>query len=242
VLRGVGTLTWARRTHGRLTPLDRVALIAQGMRRMLPRGSRLGAALDLDTYRPPDSPLAREAEELCGEASSPATEMHCYRCHLWGVAIGRAERLGFDEEALYVASLTHDLGLTERFRGHDPQAACFTLDSASVARALLADDPRADLVAEAIILHVNAHVPRTAGAEAYLLEVAAALDVTGYRVRDVESGTRAAILRRHPRRAFKEEFAAAMDDEVRLHPESRPAFFTKYLGFKRMIERAPFES
>lgn len=31
-----------------------------------------------------------------------------------------------------------------------------------------------------------------------------------------------------------------MRDEVRIHPHSRPAFFTKYVGFTRMIERAPF--
>ena len=242
MLRGVGTLDWAGRTHGRLSRRDRLELLAQGVRRMLPRGSRLGAALDVDGYRPPDSRLAREAEELCREASSLAVEMHCHRCNLWGVAIGRAEHVGFDEEALYLASLTHDLGLTERFRGHDPLAACFSLDSASAARALLAGDPRADAVAEAITLHLNAHVPRSHGPEAYLLQVAAALDVTGYRIRDVERRTRDAILGLHPRRAMKEEFAGLMDGEVELHPDSRPAFFTKHLGFKRMIERAPFDA
>lgn len=239
----VGTLEWARRTHGRLSRRDRIAYVVLGARRMLPRqGRRLGAALDLDAYRPPDTPAAREAEEACREASSPALEMHCHRCHLWGVAIGAAEGLEYDEEAFYVAALTHDLGLTERFRGHDPQAACFSVDSASAARELLAGDPRTDVVAEAITLHLNAHVPLSLGPEAYLLQVGAALDVTGYRFGDVERGTRALVLDRHPRHSMKEEFARLMDEEVRIHPDSRPAFVTKRLGFKRMIERAPFAS
>jgi hypothetical protein len=240
----VGTLEWARRTHGRLSRRDRVALLVQGARRMMPRRGRLDAALDLDGYRPPDSAAAREAEEVCREASPPAIEEHCYRCHLWGVVVGRAERLAFDEEALYVASLTHDLGLTERFRGHDPAAACFSLDSASAARELMArhrwEPPRSEAVQEAITLHLNAHVPLGQGSEAYLLQLGAALDVTGYRFGDVDRETRRAILDRHPRRAMKEEFVRLMREEVGLHPDSRPAFFTKRVGFTRMIERAPF--
>ena len=245
----VGTLEWARRTNGRLSARDKVALLAQGVRRqaqaMLPRlGSKARAVLDVDGYRPPDSPAAGEAEEVCREASSAALEAHCYRVHLWGMAIGHHEEVDFDEEALYVASLTHDLGLTERFRGHDPEAACFSLDSASASRALVAPhdwpEERADAVAEAIILHLNAAVPLSRGPEAYLLQIGAALDVTGFRLRDIERDTRAAVLGAHPRHGMKAEFVSLMDDEVRIHPDSRPAFFTKRVGFKRMIERAPF--
>jgi hypothetical protein len=160
------------------------------------------------------------------------------------VAIAGEEGVEYDEEAFYVAALTHDLGLTERFRGHDPRAACFSLDSAAAARDVVArhewPGPRADTVAESITLHLNAHVPPALGAEAYLLQLGAAVDVTGYRFGDVERGTRSAILDRHPRHSMKEEFARLMDEEVRVHPDSRPAFFTQRLGFKRMIERAPF--
>jgi predicted HD phosphohydrolase len=238
----VGTLEWARQTHGRLSARDRVALLLQGVRRSLPRGSRLGAALDLDAYRPPDTPTAREAEEVCREASSPAIEAHCFRTHLWGVAIAGEEGVGYDEEAFYVAALTHDLGLTDRYRGHDPDAACFSLDSASAAAELLAGDPRTDTIAEAITLHLNAHVSLDQGSVAYLLQLGAAIDVTGYRFGDIERDTRRAILERHQRLAMKEEFKRLMDREVEEHPDSRPAFFTKRVGFKRMIERAPFES
>jgi hypothetical protein len=142
VASGVGSLEWARRTHGRLSARDRAALIAGGARRqarsMLPLlGVRPAAALDLDGYRPPDTAAAREAEEACREASPPFLKEHCYRTHLWGVTIARAEGVEHDEEAFYVAALTHDLGLTDGYRGHDPEAACFSLDSASGARELV---------------------------------------------------------------------------------------------------------
>lgn len=247
---GVGSLDWARRTHGRLSRRDRLTLLAQGARRqaqaLMPRlGSRARAVLDVDAYAPPDSAVAREAEELCREVSPPFLEAHCFRVNLWGLAIGIDEAVEFDEEALYVGSLTHDLGLTERFRGHDPEAACFSLDSVSGMRELVEprgwDRPRADTVAEAITLHLNAAVPLSQGPEAYLLQIGAAIDVTGFRLRDVDRATRDAVLAAHPRQGMKTEFVSLMHREIREHPDSRPAFFTKRTGFGGMIERAPFD-
>jgi hypothetical protein len=146
---------------------------------------------------------------------------------------------------LYIASLTHDLGLTERYRGHDPDAACFSLDSASACGELVErhgwERGRGEAAREAITLHLNAHVSPSDGPEAYLLQLGAALDVTGYRFGDVDRSTRSAVLARHPRHGMKSEFRALMDREVAEHPDSRPAFFTKRLGFKGMIERAPFD-
>lgn len=247
---GVGSLEWARRTHGRLGARDRAELIAQGVRRqaqiMRARlGPRGAAVLDLDAYRPPDSAAAREAEDLCREASPPVLEEHCHRTHLWGVVLGREEGLDWDEEAFYVAALTHDLGLVDRFRGHDAQAACFSLDSASAARELVERHDwaggRSETVQEAITFHLNAAVPVANGTVAYLLALGAALDVTGFRFTEVEPATRAGIVARHPRHGMKREFRALMDEEVVRHPDSRPAFFTKRLGFKVMIDRAPFD-
>jgi hypothetical protein len=247
----VGSLEWARRTRGRLSARDRAELIAQGVRRqarvLLPRlGSRTAAALDLDAYRPPDTPAARAAEEACREASPRFLEEHCHRVNLWGVAIGRKEGIDFDEEAFYVAALTHDLGLTDSYRGLENQLYAFEVHSgvgaSGVVESFQWSRDRSDVLREAILLHVNPRVPPSQGAEAYLLQVAAALDVTGFRFRDIEAVTRASIVTQHPRRRMKDGFKALMDEEVVRHPDSRAAFFTKWLGFKRMIEHAPFDS
>jgi hypothetical protein len=250
VASGVGSLEWARRTHGRLSARDQAELIAQGVKRQAQAmraklGSSGGAVLDLDAYRPPDTPTAREAEELCREASPPLLEEHCHRTHLWGVVLGREGELDWDEEAFYVAALTHDLGLTDAYRGHDPEAACFSLDSASGARELVERHSwgggRSEVVQEAITLHLNADVPQSKGSEAHLLQLGAALDVTGFRFGDVDRATRDAILARHPRHGLKEGFKELMDEELVRHADSRPAFFTKRLGFRGMIDRAPFD-
>ena len=216
---GVGSLAWARRTRGRLGRRDRAELIAQGVRRqarmLLPglRG-RAAATLDVDGYRPPDSAACREADELCREAASSAIDQHSHRVNLWGVVIARHERLDLDEEAHYVASLTHDLGLTERFRGHEPDAGCFSVDSAAACRDLVGrhgwERGRSVRAQESITFHLNAAVPLARGAEAYLLQVAAALDVTGYRFGEVARTTREEILARHPRHGMKAEFTALM--------------------------------
>jgi hypothetical protein len=100
---------------------------------------------------------------------------------------------------------------------------------------------RTDTVAEAIVLHLNAAVPLEQGPEAYLLQIGAALDVTGFRMRDVDRATRQAILAAHPRQRMKDGFVELMDRELRDHPHSRPAFFTRWVGFRRMIRRAPFD-
>lgn len=245
---GVGSLEWARRTQGRLSARDRAVLIAQGVRRqarsLLPRlGSRGQAALDVDGYRPPDSAAAREAEQACREASPPFLEEHCYRVNLWGVAIGAEERIDFDEELLYVAALTHDLGLTEDYRGVENELYAFEVHSSSAACGIAFrwSRDRSDSLEEAILLHLNPYVPLSQGPEAHLLQLGAALDVTGFRSRDVARGTRAAIIARHPRHRMKDGFKALMDEEVVRHPDSRAAFFTKWLGFKGMIGRAPFD-
>ena len=246
----VGTLEWVRRTGGRLSARDKAELVAQGVRRLAselrPAGlslrGRARATLDLDAYRPPDTRSAREAEELCREVSSPCIEAHCHRTHLWAVVLGRHGGIEWDEEALYVACLLHDLGLTERYAGHDPGAGCFTLDSAAGAREALGvwARERVDLVAEAITLHVNAFVPLGRGAEAHLLQLGAALDVTGMRAGEVERATREAVVARHPRHGMKREFTRLMERQVERYPDSRAAFFTRRLGFRGMIRRAPF--
>jgi hypothetical protein len=246
----VGTLDWARRTGGRLSARDKAELVVQAVRRqaseLLPRRFRLrdaaAASLDVGGYQPPDTASAREAEELCREASGACLEEHCHRTHLWGVVLGRHERLEWDEEGFYVACLLHDLGLTERYAGHDPNAGCFTLDSASGARDVVGGWPpeRADAVAEAITLHTNALVPLDHGVEAYLLQLGAAVDVTGMRFGEVERATRDAIVAHHPRHEMKAEFVSLMKDQAERNPDSRAAFFTKRLGFARLIARAPF--
>ena len=67
-----------------------------------------------------DTMVAKAANELALSASPPYLYNHAVRTYLFGALIGRATKVKFDEELLYLACVLHDLGLTKRFMGNRP--------------------------------------------------------------------------------------------------------------------------
>ena len=131
----LGGLAWARRTGGRLTRSERARLLGEIARGQavnlagriklalghLPAGAR---EIDAAGFEPPDSALAREAEQACAE--QPATIAgHSYRTWMFGLALAALDRAELDPELFYCASLLHDFGIVEPTAGRD-----FTLASA----------------------------------------------------------------------------------------------------------------
>ena len=249
-----GTIAWGERSGGELNTADRLRYIAQGVALQLKATSmgaraRLGIAPErLDGVelpeRPPDSKLAREAEEHCRELSSPSLLNHCLRTWLWGELLARRDRLRYDEELFFVASLLHDLGLTDDFQGRPPSPPCFAVQGAVAARDwALAHDcerDRADRLANAISLHVNSRVTRREGIEEHLLAAGAAFDVIGSRRRELATPLVASALARHPRLGFKREMNERSRTAARRGPRTRVALGYR-LGFERLIHAAPFE-
>jgi hypothetical protein len=245
---GVGTLTWGRRTGGRLSFADRLSLLGQAVALQLEaRARRRGTAPSpataaLAARRPPDTAMARRAEAWCREASPPFLVNHCLRAFAWGRLIAAHDRVAFDEEALYVACLLHDLGLTERAAPADP-VVCFGVSGGEAARAALlgAGWPaeRVDLVAEAICLHLNVRVGLRHGPVAYLVRAGSAFDVIGARYRALPPAAVEAVLASHPRLGFKREMEVAAR-RYGLRPGSRLEFLFRRLGFGRLIAAAPF--
>jgi hypothetical protein len=245
---GVGTLAWGRRGGGRLSLADRLALLGQAVALQFDAWARRRgagpspAAVDLAARRPPDTAVARRAEAWCREASPPFLVNHCLRAFAWGRLIAAHDRVAFDEEALYVACLLHDLGLTERGAPVAP-VVCFGVSGGEAARAALlgAGWPveRVDLVAEAICLHLNVRVSLRHGPIAYLVRAASALDVIGARRGALPPAAVEAVLAAHPRLGFKREMEAAAR-RYGLRPGSRLEFLFRRFGFGRLIAAAPF--
>jgi hypothetical protein len=132
----VGTLDWATRTGGRLSLRDRLQLVAQGLLiesrswpdrflRRLDVGRDRLAKIDLDQLRIPDSLACRDAERLCAEQTPPVVLVHSQRSYVWGTILAAHDRISFDEELLWIASLLHDLGFVDR--GATAKPECFTL-------------------------------------------------------------------------------------------------------------------
>jgi HD superfamily phosphodiesterase len=250
---GFGSLAWGERTGGELGIADRLRYLAQGAALQISSMSalmrhRLGLAPEaLDgvelPQRPPDSRLAREAEELCRELSSPSMLNHCLRVYVWASLLGSRDRLRYDDELLYVASALHDLGLTDDYaaRGGVP---CFAVQGALAARDWSlehgCDHARAGRIADAISLHINPRVRVKEGVEAHLLTAGAAFDVIGTRYWELGRPLVSATVERHPRLGFKREMDERSRAAARRGPRTRVALGYR-LGFGRLIARAPFE-
>jgi hypothetical protein len=244
----VGTWDWAAETGGALRRQDRIRLVLQGVSARLARApgqwrSRiLGEHASLTLSDPPDSVLAREAEERVRELSSPALYGHCARTWAFATLFAQRDRVAHDPELLYLACMLHDLGLTEPHWARDAQAKCFAVEGARAAHALVhehgAGEDRARKVAEAISLHLNITVPARLGAEAQLLSKGFSLDVVGRRLHQIAPAATASVDRRWPREGFADELATATTKQARLRGGSRSALLHK-LGFVKLIEGNP---
>jgi hypothetical protein len=235
----IGTLCWLDQTGGKLAFFDRLRFTAQALfRRKLPIAPRRS----VDEILPPDSPVVREAMKLCVGASEPWLVNHCLRSYFFARLLDDGAKK-FDDEALFVGLLLHDLGLTEkhRLRGKDQQ--CFTSVGAKAAERL-ADrngwsDKRALLVAQAISLHLNVTVGDEFGREAQLLRIGSGADVAGLGLRQLDREQIAAVVGKHPRLGLKDRLLEPLRIEVRERPDCRIAFLVRSLQFDEMILRAP---
>jgi hypothetical protein len=249
---GYGTLSWARARGGSLTLRESVREIAKGVRVLVPTlpmqiRQRLGFrnprafAYDLEKLPVPDSAFARQAEELCREASPPIFVEHCFRTYAWGMILAAADGLRPDVELFWVASLLHDLALTERFRSYAPMP-CFGARAGILAVDWARDrgwtEARCATLGDAISLHLNTTVPAEHGPEAQLLHAGAGLDVIGLRHWDVAPETIAEVLRRHPRHGMKTAGYPAFVRES--HSRTRASLLQHWLCFGALVRHAPF--
>ncbi|HEY0391596.1 MAG TPA: HD domain-containing protein [Solirubrobacterales bacterium] len=247
---GVGSWEWAQRTGGRLGRADRAELLRQGVLAQL---SRLPAALrrpvigdgsDLSLPQPPDTALARQAEDRVRELSKPALYGHCLRTWAFAALFARRDRVGHDEELLYLACVLHDLGLTEAHDRRDPSAACFAVEGARAAHALLCEhrepEERARTVAEAISLHLNIDVPDRYGPEAVLLSKGVTLDVVGRRLERLPAAAVSEVAAKWPRQGSGALLAADTKRQAEVRPQSRAALLHR-LGFGKLVSANPLD-
>lgn len=222
----LGGLAWTRRTGGALTGRERRRLLGEIVRTQgtyvagrlklatgrVPRGD-----LDVD-LRPPDSVLARDAEEACRE-QSPAIIGHSYRTWIFGNGLAALDRVPLDRERFYVACLLHDHGIDAPVVGED-----FTIRSAARAAAIGADAE----VQDAITVHSTpgATVARD-GALGTYVGAGAILDLGGLRLWDLPRGFVEGTVEAHPREGVIGAVSALIRAEVRLNPRSRFALLRR---------------
>jgi hypothetical protein len=206
----IGTIEWCRRTNGILGRGERARFLAAVVLRsarvapqlLAGRGGKRGSGPDPSQLTPPDTPFAREVVEACADLDPMIVE-HGYRSYLFGRALGIAEGIECDQEALFAATMFHDYAFMTMDSLTDE---CFTLAGAEVAAQALESSPLSEAerhdVLDAITLHLNPTVSPERGAIQYLAHDGIVLDVLGLRSGELDGDGVRRTADRHPRHGF----------------------------------------
>lgn len=201
--------------------------------------------------RIPDSKLAREATELVRDVSSPLVYHHALRSYVFAELIGRARGLTYDSEVLYLGTVLHDLGLTERFEG----ALRFEVDGANAARDFLVQRgaPRQTVsrVWDAVALHTSVGIAEHKEPEVALTHLGISVDVVGNGAELVGHEHLAGVVAAFPRLAFKRDFVQVLCGVIQRKPHTTFGNFLSDVGqrhlpgfrpldFCEALEGAPF--
>ena len=226
----IGTVEWCRRTDGILGRGERARFVAATVlqsarvapRMLLGRGGS-GAGPDPGRLTPPDTPFARELVEACAELDPMLVE-HGYRSYLFGRALGEAEGVECDEEALFSATMLHDWAFMDM---DELDGECFAWAGAKAAEQILASSPLSESerhdVLDAICLHLNPAVPPAQGPVQHLAHDGIAVDVLGMRAGELDrEGVRRAF-ERHPRHGFTARGEKLMRSHGKRVPRCRSA-------------------
>lgn len=188
----------------------------------------------------PDTPLAKAAYELARELSPDFLLFHAARSWGFGAVFGARDRLSFDREALFVAAILHDLGVTN---AHAQNDGSFEWVGARAAMSFCSThhvtSDRCKLIGDAIALHASVGIAPGHSAEAALVHFGAGCDVLGLRIDEVPPEMRRAILERWPRDEFKKRFPPLLIAQAELKPRSHIAGHIG-LGFAKRVAAAPF--
>jgi hypothetical protein len=246
----LGSIGWTERTGGVLSTRDCLTLarpllheelgILAGLLAMALRvhpGRR--ATIEPERLAPPDSALARHAQEVAEELLTSVLRNHSHRAYAWAAAIAARRGITFDRELLFVAAMFHDTGLPSPVPHVD-----FTVHSAAVARefadrhGLPAD--RQEVVTNAIAMHHTPGVGLESGPEAFLMSAGAAVDVFGARINEIPDAVRRRVVEQFPRVGFKREFAAVWRAEAKQVPRGRAWYLHRFALTDLSIRMTPF--
>jgi hypothetical protein len=247
LLRDIGTIEWARRTNGILGRGERARFMAATVlasARLLPSllvGHRTspGSAIDPTLLTPPDTPFARNVVEVCADLDPMVIE-HSYRSYIFGRALGTAEGIECDPEALFAATMLHDYALETADSLTD---RCFTVAGVEVAEQVLESSPldsslRHDVL-DAITLHLNPRVPPEHGAVQHLAHDGIMLDVLGARRNQLDPAGIRRTFDQHPRHGFTVRGTPLLREHGRRVPGCRVNALLK-LGFGRALRTSPW--
>lgn len=166
----------------------------------------------------PDSELARRASSLVERVHSTALLNHVHRTWWFAEFLGRQRGFKYDREAVYLAALLHDLGLTGEFAAEQR----FEVDGADAASRFLRANgyatEKAELVWDAIALHSSAGIADRKQPEIALIYLGAHVDVMGLNLQEITPALVDDTLALYPRLGMKAAFTQAIAEVARKKP------------------------
>jgi hypothetical protein len=173
-----------------------------------------------------DSEIAKLATDLSRSVSPAYLFNHAMRTFLFGSLVGRALGQKFDDEVLYLASILHDLGLTQRFEGDLP----FEIQGAEAAKYFLEEHAYAKekigIVWDGIAMHASV-IGQYKQPEIALVGEGAGADVIEPDFSKIKKSDADEIVRAFPRLKFKDAFVTTCTDVVRKHPRGASSSFMR---------------
>src|SRR5260370_34767630 len=134
---------------------------------------------------------------------------HVQRTWWFAEFIGKKREMNYDSELVYVASLLHDLGLSEEYAADKR----FEVDGADAASRFLHTHGyptvKTGIVWDAIALHSTADIADRREPEVALVHFGAHVDVMGLRMDEISPQLIDDTIELYPRLGFKKAFTAA---------------------------------
>src|SRR5271156_4250675 len=199
----------------------------------------------------PDTVLVRDAIDLSRSASEPFLFNHAMRSWLFGVLLSESAERAPDAELLAVATILHDLGLTDRYAAENR----FEVDGANGARSFLKgrgiSTQQMQVVWDAIALHATRSITLYKEPEVAMTHSGIAVDAIGFGLDRIPLDKQRAILAEFPRLALKNQLQSSLCNIVRRKPATSfdnilRDFGTRYVGgfappnFADVVANAPF--
>jgi HD superfamily phosphodiesterase len=180
--------------------------------------------ISLDALAVPATTASSAALEVASAYLSPALLSHSHRVYLWAAALGTQYGIPYDAELVFVAAMFHDISLVPVFDSH---TVAFEEAGGHVARVFATgagwSPARRERLGEVIVRHMWPDVDATADPEGHLLSRAAAFDIVGKSLEDLDSAFRTEVLHQHPRLDLPTEFLTCFEAQAARKPSSSAA-------------------
>jgi hypothetical protein len=202
----------------------------------------------------PDSKIVRQAQDFAREASEPYLFNHVMRSWLFAAVLAKSAKAPPDPELLAMATLLHDLGLTER---HATDTDRFEVDGANAARDFLQSHHFSgsdlQLVWDAIALHSTRSIALHKEPVVAFCHHGVQVDISGVQFDHIDVAVRQQILQEYPRLSLKSQLTNCLCAVIRRKPATTYDNFIRDFGERYVpgyqahssvdrLNAAPFES